>query len=126
MCEIESPGGEVSQLKTPVGGQVLELNRGILNGTLDALGSDPYGTGYICVIFPDSELPTFHNMNTWNTAQSTDSGKSNLCFSWQQFASCRRGSSCKFVHEAPASIPLVGVPSQQTKPDCIIIASDDI
>ncbi|CAN0357059.1 unnamed protein product, partial [Ectocarpus fasciculatus] len=64
LCTVEMADGTSRQLTTPVGGQVLELNNR-LESQPELLKSDPHGTGYVAVVYPDTELPDFHNFESW-------------------------------------------------------------
>lgn len=99
ICTLQQPDGRVRKLTTPVGGCVLELNTR-LEAHPELLLKDPQGTGYICVIFPDTELPDFHNFSSWKLKEKLKSEskyREGMCFSWIEGA-CKRGSDCKFTH----------------------------
>lgn len=99
LCTVTLPDGGIRELTTPVGGQVLEMNSR-LEAHPELLQSDPQGVGYIAVVFPDTELPDFHNFESWKLKerlQCEGKLKAGCCFSWVA-GTCTRGSDCKFTH----------------------------
>lgn len=78
---------------------MLELNNR-LESQPELLKSDPHGTGYVAVVYPDTELPDFHNFESWKLKErlkSENKFKDGMCFAWIT-GSCKRGSECKFTH----------------------------
>lgn len=99
LCIATLADGSTRELTTPVGGQVLEMN-GRLASHPELLHMDPQGVGYIAVIFPDSELPDFHNFESWKLKERLKREgklKSGCCFAWID-GTCTRGAECKFTH----------------------------
>lgn len=95
------------ELKTPVGGQVLELNRRLETHPELLANADTYQSlGYIAIIFPDTELPDFHTVSNFATSESINktyiakAAAGRQCFAWNQSGACSRGNLCKFEHSS--------------------------
>jgi hypothetical protein len=94
-------------LKTPVGGQVLELNRRLeTHPELLASASTFQSVGYVAIIYPDTELPDFHTASSFATPDSIHRAyvakvtAGRQCFAWAKTGVCTRGNLCKFEHNS--------------------------
>ena len=77
-------------LLSPVQGHLLEINKNVeRDGSL--LVTQPQGTGFLAVVFPDAEIPSLDNGGVVKP-------KDTSCHEYAQTGSCRRGSTCKFTH----------------------------
>jgi glycine cleavage system H lipoate-binding protein len=104
ICEITTTEGQVLALKTPVGGQLLELNEG-LAANLQLLENIHSGERYIAVIFPDTKIPSpGQSVDEWKAVQASMAFRSNVCYSWLQ-GKCLRGEKCRFVHSDDIDTP---------------------
>ena len=93
--------GSVAEYITPVGGQLLETNLNLLSQP-NLLQDQPCGTGYIAVIYPDTEIPSLTNGMTVKSSSdqpSLQDKKSNICFAFVK-GICTRGDNCKFKHDS--------------------------
>ena len=61
------------------------------------LNDQPCGTGFIAVIYPDTELPSLTNGLSKRIANDEEI-RSNVCFAHRK-GLCKRGDKCKFKHE---------------------------
>jgi hypothetical protein len=57
ICTVTYDDSYSIELKTPIGGQVLELNENLLLNP-NLLNENPVGEGYLAIIFPNSKLPS--------------------------------------------------------------------
>lgn len=92
--------GSVTEYITPVGGQLLETNLNLLSHP-NLLQDQPCGTGYIAVIYPDTEIPNLTNgliVKSSSDQPSLQDKKSNICFAFVK-GICSRGDNCKFKHD---------------------------
>lgn len=93
--------GSVREYITPVGGQLLETNLNLLSHP-NLLLDQPCGTGYIAVIYPDTEIPSLTNGLRGKLSSdqpSIQDRKSKICFAFLK-GMCSRGDDCKFKHDA--------------------------
>jgi hypothetical protein len=93
------------ELKTPIGGQVLELNRRLeTHPELLANENTFQSVGYVAIIYPDTELPDFHTASSFATPESIQQtyiakvSAGRQCFAWTKTGLCARGNLCKFEH----------------------------
>ena len=99
--------GSVRELVTPVGGQLLETNDRLLEHP-ELLWDQPGGTGYVAVVYPDTDLP---GLGDAPKAAAEQHANPNVCFAFLR-GKCARGDSCKFDHfEEPRAEPPVGEPA---------------
>jgi hypothetical protein len=122
ICEIIAADGQVMALKTPVGGQLLELNEGLASN-LPILENIHSGERYVAVIFPDTKIPSpGQSVDEWKAVQASMASRSNVCYSWIQ-GKCLRGDKCRFLHSqtedgvdaAPEASALESFPERQTE-----------
>lgn len=100
ICDITTNNNEILSYRTPVGGQLLEINENLQN-KLDILGNINSGERYIAIIFPDTKIPSpGQSVEEWRAIQESLAIRSNLCYSWVQ-GKCLRGDKCKFLHSYP-------------------------
>jgi glycine cleavage system H lipoate-binding protein len=99
LCTVTIEDGTEVQLSIPVGGKLLELNDKIIaNPTLLETSHD--NTGYVAVIYPDTEIPSLDvDYATLMQACTAKALVKGVCFDFQQ-GSCARGDSCRFKHKA--------------------------
>lgn len=102
ICELTTADNQTIALRTPVGGQLLELNEN-LQQNLDILRNTSSGERYVAIIFPDTKIPSpGQSVEEWRIIQASIASRSNLCYSWIQ-GKCSRGDKCKFLHSNPES-----------------------
>eukprot|EP00602_Paraphysomonas_sp_CaronLab_P004090 CAMPEP_0185023734 /NCGR_PEP_ID=MMETSP1103-20130426/6372_1 /TAXON_ID=36769 /ORGANISM="Paraphysomonas bandaiensis, Strain Caron Lab Isolate" /LENGTH=217 /DNA_ID=CAMNT_0027556465 /DNA_START=61 /DNA_END=711 /DNA_ORIENTATION=+ len=102
VCEATLPDGNVLEMRTPVGGQLLEVNDLLIESS-EKLGDMRSGERYIAVIYPDTEIPSANqSIGEWRAVQEAMMKRSNICYSWLR-GNCHRGSSCKFEHTDESS-----------------------
>ncbi len=107
ICSVVIDGGDVVQLKTLVGGKLLEMNEALLaNPTL--LNTHHNSTGFVAIVYPDTEIPTLDagGCSNWSSlveriqAKRTKSkADRDVCFAFLK-GNCTRGDTCKFGHIA--------------------------
>ena len=88
--------GTSREYYTPIGGQLLETNMSLTTQP-NLLNDQPCGTGFIAVIYPDTELPSLTNGLSKRIANDEEI-RSNVCFAHRK-GLCKRGDKCKFKHE---------------------------
>jgi len=106
MCTVMVEGAEEPlQLRTPVGGKLLELND-LLALHPEMLASHHNSSGFVAVIYPNTEIPSLAAGGCADYATlmeritgKTASNKGNVCFSFQK-GNCTRGNKCKFSHDS--------------------------
>ena len=91
------------KFRTPVGGKVLEIND-VISRDFSLLQSltDFDQSGYVCVIYPNTEIPRADGPRNWEMLVDQVQHNlimKNLCFAFVK-GNCTKGDSCKFVHEA--------------------------
>lgn len=117
ICQIttgDGDAGKILTLKTPVGGQLLEVNEG-LQEKLELLQNIQSGERYVAVIFPDTKIPSpGQSVEEWKAVQASMASRSNLCYSWIQ-GKCLRGDKCRFLHSnsEATSDPSMEISEQQ-------------
>lgn len=98
VCIITLTDGTTEELRTPVGGQLLEYNE-LLSTNLSLLQDVSNGERYVAIIFPDTALPSPNeSIDEWKAVQEAMSEKSNACFNFIRHGSCKHGDKCKFFH----------------------------
>ena len=99
--ELKSEDGEIIKIKTPVGGQLLEMNETLISQLHVKNDDNDIERVYIAVLLPNTWIPTLDNVGNTNwfsdyiTAQRE---RNNKCFAFMKGA-CLRGAACKFLHE---------------------------
>ena len=88
--------GTSKEYYTPIGGQLLETNTNLITQP-NLLSDQPCGTGFIAVLYPDTELPSLTNGLSKRIANEEEI-RSNVCFAFIK-GLCKRGDKCKFKHE---------------------------
>lgn len=83
---------EPTSFKTPVSGQLLEINF-TLQSDASRLQQLDDGSRYVCVVYPDEHIPTVLGDSPWGIAPQQD----NICYAWLK-NSCSRGDQCRFKH----------------------------
>ena len=99
ILQINFSDGSTGEYFSPIGGQLLEINN-ILLSSPNLLFDQPCGTGFIAVIYPDTEIPNLNNnlSGKFSIEQpSIEEIKSNICFAFKK-GLCSRGDKCKFKH----------------------------
>jgi len=86
--------GTVRDLVTPVGGHLLETNDNLLT-TPALLATQPGGTGYVAVVYPDTDLPGLSGDRPSSSSSSSSSASSasehanpNVCFAFLKVRPC--------------------------------------
>jgi hypothetical protein len=105
VAELCCGDGNTIQLKCPIGGAVLELNQALCRpGGLARLWDKPAGEGYVCVLYPNSEVPSLEYPDWDSLIAKIERSRAqrNICFAWQK-GECSRGGNCKFLHSNPNS-----------------------
>lgn len=86
--------GSTHDLLAPVGGQLLELNSE-LSADLQCIS---VGTGFVAILYPDTEVPTIDGALDWNALLAKmHNAEKRQCFQWLK-GDCTRGDMCKFKH----------------------------
>ena len=106
ICEVHFKNGIIWELKSPVGGQLIELNENLLtnHGILGRNG--PYnGERYVAIIYPTTKLPGPQDtdVEVWKQKQHEASLVPKICYSYLE-GTCTRGESCRFQHDDTSSI----------------------
>ena len=86
------PGPVQIVLHSPVPGQLLEINKRLVDDGGGLLRSQPQGAGYVAVVYPGQEIPSLDNGGVIR-------GRNDNCFAFQDTGQCSRGAQCKFRHE---------------------------
>jgi hypothetical protein len=100
ICEIHYKDGSVSVLKTPVGGQLIELNENIITNTDILSSNDAYNGGrYVAIVYPNTKLPgpLDTDVEAWKRKQHEASMVPRICYSFLE-GTCTRGDACRFQH----------------------------
>jgi hypothetical protein len=99
ICSLTCISGEVMNFKSPVGGQLLEINTLLQSPQgIALLNGMPCGERYVCVLLPDEELPTPDAISSTGTKHESNMlNKDSVCFAWIK-GNCKRGDTCKFDH----------------------------
>lgn len=101
ICSIIDDSGNTIELKTPVGGKLLEFNDGLVQCP-QLLETHYNSSGYIAIIYPNTEIPSLDGCSDYESlkqkvidklAQSRD----NRCHAFAA-GNCSRGDACKFKH----------------------------
>jgi hypothetical protein len=102
IARITRADGSVAELVTPVGGQLLETNDRLADCPA-LLWDQPAGTGYVAVVYPDTDVP---GLGDAPKAAKEQHANPNVCFAFLR-GKCARGDSCKFDHseEPPPVAP---------------------
>lgn len=93
IARITMADGSCKDLVTPVGGQLLETNDRLVDNP-NLLWDQPHGTGYVAVVYPDTDLP---GLGDAPNAAAEQHANPNVCFAYLR-GKCTRGYSCKFDH----------------------------
>lgn len=105
ICNVTLSTGTVIGLKTPVGGQVLEINQ-LIQSNFEWLLDLECGERYVVIIFPDTKVPSLNqSIDEWRAVQQAIAERSNVCYKWLR-GQCVRGDTCKFLHSS-APVPVV-------------------
>lgn len=83
VCTITLENEQSIEMKSPVGGQLVEAN--LTLQTDPTLLANPYRGGYVCVVYPTTPAMLMGEVN------------SRVCYDWLK-GNCDRGDECKFVH----------------------------
>lgn len=100
ICRVHKTNEEIVELKTPVGGQLIEINEGLSgNANLFENTSIFNGERYVAIIYPTTKIPGPQDtdIEKWKRRQFELSRKNEICFDFQN-GTCRRGSTCRFIH----------------------------
>mmetsp|Transcript_23761 Transcript_23761/g.44121 ORF Transcript_23761/g.44121 Transcript_23761/m.44121 type:complete len:230 (+) Transcript_23761:130-819(+) len=106
ICEVHFKNGSICELKTPVGGQLIELNENLMNNHDLLASNDPYnGERYMAIIYPTTKLPGPQdtNVEVWKQKQHEASMVPKICYSYLE-GTCTRGESCRFQHDDTSSV----------------------
>jgi hypothetical protein len=95
VISLSMSDGSEREFFAPIGGQLLETNGNLLSHP-NLLFDQPCGTGFIAIIYPNTEFPSLTNLENYNKKSNT---KNNICFDYAK-GTCNRGSVCKFKHES--------------------------
>jgi CCCH-type zinc finger len=79
-----------------IGGKLIETNENLLSSP-SLLWTQHQGTGYVAVLYPETELPNLATVEIGLTTTEAASANSKICFAWAK-GSCARGDKCKFEH----------------------------
>jgi hypothetical protein len=94
VISLRMSDGSEKEFFAPIGGQLLETNGNLLSYP-NLLFDQPCGTGFIAVIYPNTEFPSLTNSESYNKKSNA---KNNICFDYAK-GTCKRGNACKFKHE---------------------------
>lgn len=102
ICTItNNKSQETIDMRTPVGGKLLELNDQLINSpNLVVIEND--NSGFIAVIFPNTEIPQLDGAKNWDSlvkkmeVKTTDKS---VCYAFLNTGNCSRGDMCKFKHQ---------------------------
>lgn len=101
ICEIHLKDGTMCELKTPIAGQLIELNDNLLTN-FDKLANNDSSNGerYVAIIYPSTKLPGPQDTNVeeWKQKQLEASLSPRVCYAFLQ-GTCVRGSACRFQHQ---------------------------
>lgn len=111
--------GTEKEYYTPIGGQLLETNLNLIIQP-KLMFDQPCGTGFIAVIYPDTEIPSLTNQLSDKVSADMDR-KSNLCFAYIK-GLCKRGDSCKFMHDGGPAAKKRKTDSE----DCTTLVEDSV
>ncbi len=104
MCTVDTGVGGLVELRTPVGGKLLEINEALLAHP-ELLQTHHSSSGYIAVIYPNTEIPSLDSggcvdyaglVSRLNSKHAAN--RSDVCFAFNK-GNCARGDKCKFGHE---------------------------
>ena len=98
LARITMADGSLCDMVTPVGGQLLEINENLLKKP-SLLFEQPCGTGYIAVIYPDTDLPHLGDAPTVSAAETAKKRhpNPNICYAFLK-GKCSR-VQCRFAHD---------------------------
>lgn len=92
---------EKIELRTPVGGKLLELNEQLLlNPKLVVTEKD--NTGYVAVLHPNTDIPNLDDARDYESLAKKMEVKMNeksICYAFLNKGNCARGDRCKFKHQ---------------------------
>ena len=101
ICKVTSADGTSVNLRTPVGGKLLELNDNLIADP--SLLQHKYDSeGYIAIIYPDTEIPTLDGYADCRSLTESFEAKhleKGVCYDFAQHGICKRGDACKFKHK---------------------------
>jgi hypothetical protein len=113
VCILTLTDGSTLELRTPIGGQLLEYNE-LLTSNLDLLQDVSSGERYVVILYPDTAMPSPNeSIEEWRAIQEAMSEKVNTCFSFIRSGQCKHGDRCKFSHVSPSAVDDAG-PSSDT------------
>jgi hypothetical protein len=91
ICSILVNGEQLIGIRTPVGGQLLEVNDDLLlNSNLEEM---KLFQKYIAIIYPNTKIPTLEHPNVEDLRRHNP----NVCHGWLN-GKCKYGDKCKFEH----------------------------
>lgn len=101
ICQIHFHDGGVCELKTPVGGQLIEVNEKLITDFNKLANNDPFsGERFVAIIYPLTKLPgaTDTNVEVWKQKQLEASLVPQVCYAYLE-GTCIRGATCRFQHD---------------------------
>ena len=101
ICSITDASGTTVELKTPVGGKLLEINEAIVQNPA-LLESHYNSSGFIAIIYPNTEIPSLDGCPDYESLKQKvidklAASRDNKCHAFIA-GNCSRGEACKFKH----------------------------
>ena len=101
ICVVNFKDGTSCELKTPIAGQLIELNEKIITN-FEKLGNNDHYNGerYVAIIYPTTKVPGPQDVDieVWKQKQLQASTSTRICYAYLE-GKCTRGSNCRFQHE---------------------------
>ena len=102
ICSIQTNDDKLIELRTPIGGKLLELNEKLIENP-NILHDGYDSTGYLAVIYPDTEIPSltgYIDCQSLLASCNANNLVKGICFEYQQTGLCIRGDKCRFKHKS--------------------------
>jgi hypothetical protein len=103
LCSCTTNNDEIITFRTPVGGQLLEINDNYVKDP-EKIKDGTCLNNYIAIIIPNITFPDFDEIDEKSNIYLNELLKprylsNRRCFDWLKTNSCQRGDSCKFIHD---------------------------
>lgn len=101
ICSVFDENGSSVQLRTPVGGKLLEINDSLVQSP-ELLESHYNSSGFIAIIYPNTEIPSPDGCPDYESLkqkviEKIAASRDNKCHAFAA-GNCSRGDACKFKH----------------------------